>query len=161
MNDSKDILSLPEVETLCRLYMDCKLSVLEETELEYVLSRMDFDSPLIDETRKVMGLSRKANLAPQVSAPKPRARMWWCGVAASIALLVGAIGFLHKSDRCDVNDNNVYIAAYCNGKELSGPEAAAYVREAIAKADSLMNHAAFVEEQNLRNTELIISQTYK
>lgn len=30
-------LTLQETEQLCRLYMDCQLTVLEETELQYVL----------------------------------------------------------------------------------------------------------------------------
>ena len=30
-------ITVEEAEQLCRLYIDCQLSVLEETELEYVL----------------------------------------------------------------------------------------------------------------------------
>lgn len=50
-------LTLQETEQLCRLYMDCKLTVLEETELQYVLGKMPYSSPCIDEVRMLMGVS--------------------------------------------------------------------------------------------------------
>jgi len=163
MNESKDIFTLREVETFCRLYMECKLSVLEETELEYVLGCTDFDSSIIDETRKVMGLSRKVNLAKPVSTPKPKAKTWWYGIAAGIAVLVGVIAFFSKSDQSVIhcNGGNEYIAVYSRGQKLSNAEAVKSADMAMTKADSLMNHAALVEEQNLRNTEFIIRQIYK
>ena len=37
MKDNTNILTLQDIEELCRLYLDCELSVLEEQELEYVL----------------------------------------------------------------------------------------------------------------------------
>ena len=37
MKQNANHITLEEAEQLCRLYMDCQLSVLEETELEYVL----------------------------------------------------------------------------------------------------------------------------
>lgn len=55
-------LTLQETEQLCRLYMDCRLSVLEETELQYVLGKLPYSSPCIDEVRMLMGhqISQKA-----------------------------------------------------------------------------------------------------
>lgn len=50
-------LTLQETEQLCRLYMDCRLTVLEETELQYVLGRIPYSSPCIDEVRMLMGVS--------------------------------------------------------------------------------------------------------
>ena len=54
-------ITVEEAEQLCRLYIDCQLSVLEETELEYVLMQSGLDSPLISETRTMMGISRSVN----------------------------------------------------------------------------------------------------
>ncbi len=34
--------TIKEVEKLCQLYQECQLSVLEETELEYVLMQSDY-----------------------------------------------------------------------------------------------------------------------
>ncbi len=52
-----DDLSINEVETLCQLYNDCRLSVQEEAELEYILFSTRLNSELIDETRLLMELS--------------------------------------------------------------------------------------------------------
>ena len=66
-------ITIEEAEQLCRLYMDCQLSVLEETELEYVLMQSELDSPLISETRMLMGISRSVNF----QTPKKRLFLTW------------------------------------------------------------------------------------
>ncbi len=58
MKHPENQFTIEEVEKLCQLYMDCQLSVLEETELEYVLMQSDFDSPLINETKEIMAVLR-------------------------------------------------------------------------------------------------------
>ena len=35
-------LSIGEIEQLCILYMECRLSILEEAELHYVLGRVEY-----------------------------------------------------------------------------------------------------------------------
>ncbi len=55
MKEHDVTLTLHETEQLCRLYMDCQLTVLEETELQYVLGKMPYSSPCIDEVRTLMG----------------------------------------------------------------------------------------------------------
>lgn len=59
MREQDKELSVEELETLCNLYIECKLSVLEETELYYVLLKTDKGSVLIDETKTIMGMERK------------------------------------------------------------------------------------------------------
>ena len=54
MKDNDQILNLQETEELCRLYLECQLSVLEERELQYILGKLDYSSPLIDEARQSM-----------------------------------------------------------------------------------------------------------
>ena len=66
MND-KDNLTLAELEMLAQAYLDCKLSRLQEKELEYVLMSCGLSSPLIDEVRECMALS------PQESLPRKNA----------------------------------------------------------------------------------------
>lgn len=56
-------LSIKEIETLCLLYNECRLSVQEETELEYILLCTAYSSDIINETKELMGLSRKMKLA--------------------------------------------------------------------------------------------------
>ena len=93
-------MTVEEAEQLCRLYMDCQLSVLEETELEYVLMKSELDSPLINETRTLMGISRSVNL----QAKKKRLLMTWgWRAAACVAILIGCGALLwnHITSKTD------------------------------------------------------------
>ena len=86
-------ITIEEAEQLCRLYMDCQLSVLEETELEYVLMQSELDSPLLRETRALMGLSRSVNL----QAKKKRLFVaWGWRAAACVAILIGCVALLRN-----------------------------------------------------------------
>ena len=93
MKQNAKHITLKEAEQLCRLYMDCQLSVLEETELEYVLIQSSLDSPLINETRALMGISRSVYLQAQ----KTRLFVTWgCRAAACVAVLIGCIALLRN-----------------------------------------------------------------
>ena len=73
--------------------MDCQLSVLEETELEYLLMRSELDSPLLHETRALMGISRSVYL----QAKKKRLFVaWGWRAAACVAILIGCVALLRK-----------------------------------------------------------------
>ena len=73
--------------------MDCQLSVLEETELEYVLMRSELDSPLLSETRALMGISRSVYL----QAKKKRLFVTWgWRAAACVAVLIGCVALLRN-----------------------------------------------------------------
>ena len=86
-------ITMEDAEQLCRLYMDCQLSVLEETELEYVLMQSELDSPLLRETRALMGLSRSVNL----QAKKKRLFVTWgWRAAACAAILIGCVALLRN-----------------------------------------------------------------
>ena len=90
--DTKHI-TMEDAEQLCRLYMDCQLSVLEETELEYVLMQSELDSPLLSETRALMGISRSVNL----QAKKKRLFVaWGWHAAACVAVLIGCAVLLRN-----------------------------------------------------------------
>ncbi len=93
MKQNANHITLEEAEQLCRLYMDCQLSVLEETELEYVLMQSELDSPLLRETRALMGLSRSVNL----QAKKKRLFVTWgWRAAACVAILIGCVALLRN-----------------------------------------------------------------
>ena len=86
-------ITIEEAEQLCRLYMDCQLSVLEETELEYVLMQSELNSPLLRETRVLMGISRSVNL----QAKKKRLFVaWGWRAAACAAILIGCAALLRN-----------------------------------------------------------------
>ena len=93
MKQNANHITLEEAEQLCRLYMDCQLSVLEETELEYVLMLSELDSPLLRETRALMGISRSVNL----QAKKKRLFVTWgWRAAACAAILIGCVALLRN-----------------------------------------------------------------
>ena len=86
-------ITIEEAEQLCRLYMDCQLSVLEETELEYVLMRSELDSPLLSETRALMGISRSVNLQAK---KKSLFVTWGLRAAACAVILIGCVALLRN-----------------------------------------------------------------
>ena len=86
-------ITIEEAEQLCRLYMDCQLSVLEETELEYVLMRSELDSPLLRETRALMGISRSVYLQAK---KKSLFVTWGWRAAACVAILIGCVALLRN-----------------------------------------------------------------
>ena len=73
MKDQDVKLTFQEIEQLCVLYMDCRLSVLEETELQYVLGKLPYSSPCIDEVRMLMGMEVPKSVS-QPSMVKQRFR---------------------------------------------------------------------------------------
>ena len=93
-------ITVEEAEKLCQLYMDCQLSVLEETELEYVLMLSELGSPLINETRVLMGLSRSVNLRAK---EKRSFVTWGWRAAACVAIIIGCAALLmnHNTSKTD------------------------------------------------------------
>lgn len=172
----EQVLSVAELEELCRLYLDCKLSVLEEKELEYLLLHTSLTSPAIEDVRALMGVqtltattamtamtTEAAKTEKAVKSRRKRSAIWrfTTGIAASVTVLFAlALCFMAplKSDRHGTG-RDVYITAYCHGEKLSGDEAVKSTDIAMAKADSLMNYAALMERDNLHRAENIISQT--
>lgn len=155
-------LTAEELDELCRLYMDCKLSVLEEKELEYVLSHTSLTSPSIDEVRSIMNIPAIAR--PYKASRKPKFRIWKfvSGIAASLAVILSVACFFLSSKTSNMSDSDtaVYIAAYCHGELLSDKEAVVATNIAIAKADSLMNLASLTEREYMLKANNIINETH-
>lgn len=158
-------LTLQETEQLCRLYMDCGLTVLEETELQYVLGKLPYSSPCIDEVRMLMGLT----IPPAAIMKKKKAfdflkNRTIVSIAASFTVLLAvgvALSFNQKFNGSSASndDTNVYIAAYRHGERLDGSEAEAATNIAMAKADSLMKYASLTEHYYMTKADDIISRT--
>lgn len=157
-------LTLQETEQLCRLYMDCKLSVLEEAELQYVLGKVAYSSPCIDEVRMLMGLS----IAPKaLKSTKNKRKLfsrskYVISIAASftIMLMIGISLYINPSvnDRSEEYTHD-YIAAYSNGERLNKDEAIAATNIAMAKADSLMRYASLTDLDYMMKANDIINVT--
>lgn len=162
MNPEELNLTIDELDKLCHLYMDCKLSVLEEKELEYVLTHTDLTSPVIEEVRSLMGIQ----LLPRSSKLPVKKRSWnWgyiSGIAASLAVIISvAIYFLLPSgSNLSGAKQDVYIATYSHGERLNGRDAIRATDMAMAKADSLMKYAAMTERQYMLKAEKVITESF-
>ena len=123
-------ITIEEAEQLCRLYMDCQLSVLEEAELEYVLMQSGLDSPLLSDTRTLMGIFQSVNLQTQ---KKHLFLTWGWRVAACVAILIGGIALLqnHTTSKTD-------CIAYVEGTEVSGEKARAIAEADVARMEQFM-----------------------
>ncbi len=148
------MLTQAETEELCQLYLDCKLSVGEETELQYVLEKLPYASPVIDNVRALMGIQAAAalKLSPKSDRAKRRREWnirWAVGIAASVAILLGvslkvASDFDHNS-----SDDAVYIA-YSNGVRLTGDQMMAQIEHDNAKAEAFMKRMDEIEAEETR-----------
>ncbi len=153
-------LTIEELDKLCMLYMECKLSVLEEKELEYILTRTAMTSPAIGEVRALMNIPVSRQAAPAPEAPRKRFAAWRyiSGLAASIAVIIAvALYFtLPQSSGFSSDDSAAFVTAYARGERLSDKEAVLATNIAMAKADSLMNYAALMQrEQAIKANEII------
>jgi predicted RecB family nuclease len=146
-------LTVDELEELCRLYMDCKLSVLEEKELEYVLSEIPLTSPSIDVVRSLMGIQ---TLKLTQAKPTGKKIFWkWsyaAGIAASAAILFG-IGFAVLSPKNSPSTVPVDCIAYVNGNEIHGDAAMAHIESETRKAEEFINRMAELEEEEQSKIE--------
>ena len=133
MKHPENQFTIEEVEKLCQLYMDCQLSVLKEIELEYVLMQSDFDSPLINETKEIMAVSRSFKF----KATKLHKSIWsWpLRVAACAAIVLGIFAlFQHININRDDSNCIVYVA----GKRTSAKEAHIIAEADVAKMQLFM-----------------------
>lgn len=145
-------LTLQETEQLCKLYMDCRLSVLEEKELQYVLSQMDYHSPLIDEVRALMGLELTVGSRPFVNVNFKKKQLWhkrivYTGIAASLALLFSiGMSFYHNSSSSQISSESYYLA-YVGGKRLDDAAAKAKIEAEMQAAEDFIKEMSLLEAQ--------------
>lgn len=155
-------LTIAELDELCSLYMDCKLSIIEEKELEYVLSQTILTSSSIEEVKRLMGIQ---GLPPFTLIPVPTKRNWnwrlFSRIAASIAIIASAAFFLvsPQENMPDHKGSTIYLAAYSHGQRLNERDAIASTDIAMARADSLMRYAALIEHDYMMRANAIISET--
>ncbi len=152
MKDNDHILTLRETEQLCRMYLDCQLSVLEERELQYILGKVAYRSEVIDEAREAMlaeGLVFKASEVseiPKTERKRPRLRRiaLIAGAAAAVAILLGlpvAIGTFTPDSGESV------VIAYEGGRKLGGEASRKMAGESMKHAESLMAMAEARERE--------------
>lgn len=146
-------LTIDELDKLCRLYMDCQLSVLEEKELEYILSQTTLTSPSIEEVR---GLMKIQAFKPTSSKPiiKKKSSNWWfkSGIAASLAILLCfGVAFLNSGNSISSVSNDYIV--YVNGQEIRGDVAKAHIESETRKAEEFISRIAKFEEEEQNKIE--------
>lgn len=139
MKQTLEKISIEEAERLCQLYMDCQLSVLEETELEFVLSQAEIDSLVIRETRELMGISRSVKFS---SVTKHQAThillKWGLRVAACVIILLACVTIL----RNDLFMDDVECIAFVEGHQVSTEQARNIAESDVAKMEQFMQIVA-------------------
>lgn len=150
MNEQKDRLTLQETEQLCEFFMDCRLSVFQENELRYILSQIDYHSPLIDDVRRVMGIElltfdKSAPQSPQINKRGWRKKTTFLSVAASIAIIacLGAGILLYTTSGHD--DSAPEYIAYVDGHQLSEDAARLKIEAELIEADAFIKEMSELE----------------
>ncbi|MBR5638488.1 MAG: hypothetical protein IKW83_01875 [Muribaculaceae bacterium] len=129
--------TIEEIERLCQLYLDCQLSVLEETELEYVLTQCDFKSPIINETKELMSISHSVKFA-ETRKTRGSFWTWWMSTAACVAIALGTFTLFHHFNNSNKNSNNDYCIVYVSGKRVNDEEAHKIAEADVAKMQQFM-----------------------
>lgn len=150
MTEQYDKLTLQETEELCRLYMDCNLSVFEETELRYFLSRADYHSPLIDEVRQIMDSDLFISDKPFNKVKKTKkilSRQWIVSIsiAASIAVCFSLGLFFFRHSSIEQNPEQSLYIAYADGNRLSEDAAKLQIKMEIKSADEFIREMSELE----------------
>lgn len=152
-------LTLLETEQLCRLYMDCRLSVLEETELQYVLGKLTYTSPCIDEVRMLMGISISEKA---LKSSTNKTRFWRSKAAISIAasftiLLIAGITLFRNQSINEQSSSEMYIA-YVDGHKVGQEQTIRQVEADMKTAEEFLNHIEELESQEQRMVDNFITQ---
>lgn len=117
--ETKEMLTLQEIEQLCQAYLDCRLSRLQEKELELVLLCSNHTTPIITETRSLMGLTAIMAHPIANAIMKTKWRLFkYAGIAACIAMIAISAGYYFMDHQSEVHEHDVFVSV--DGKELTG-----------------------------------------
>lgn len=150
-------LSIEETEQLCRLYMECRLTLLEEAELQYVLGLLPYSSPIIEEVRTLMNISLSCELEckkSQLRIPGKKKNFIRKAliVAASVVVLlsVGIPIYLHFKQ-----ESELYCQVFSNGQEVSRDKALAIAEGELERIDKFFEDMKSVESEQQKKIESV------
>ena len=142
-------LTLNELEQLAQAYLDCRLTRLEEKELELVLASSPLSSPTIDEAREQMALTSLMAASHSRRRVAKRRFIRFGSIAACLAALVIGGTMLIAPTEPQVS---YYVCI--NGQELHGEAAKRYALETEQRMEQfqqeLLNEALAIEKENER-----------
>lgn len=148
-------LSIEETEQLCRLFMECKLTILEEAELQYVLGLLPYSTPIIEETRTLMNISlaceleRKDRLRNKPKEKKDLIRkILFAAATVAILLSVGIPTYLHFKQESDL-----YCQVFSNGQEVSRDKAIVIAEGELERIDKFFENMNNIESEQQQKIE--------
>ena len=148
-------LSLKETEQLCRLFMECKLTLLEEAELQYVLDLLPYSSPIIEETRTLLNISlaceleSKERLRIKPSEKKNVLRkILFAAATVAILLSVGIPTYFHFKQESDL-----YCQVFFYGQEVSGDKAIDIAEGELERIDKFFETMSNIESEQQQKIE--------
>lgn len=149
-------LTISELEDLSLLWFDCRLSRSDERMLMKVLAESPLSSPLIDETRALMGLEsvQKKHMRSKSRTVFRRLRVW---TAAAVVVLVAAVG-VTMSLHTPSEESNMYVV-YIGGERVTDDELARQM--AMARYQESMRMLEETQarcQDRLRQSQEIINQ---
>ena len=157
-------ITLQEADTLARLYLECKLTHLQETQLEYLLTNIPYDSPAIREVRSLMVPSLLvAQAAHNHSSSRPRLKRKFsfiAGIAASVTLILAA-SLYWIQPQSPLPNNGYIVEAYVNGTTLTDKQAEYYAKKTEAQSMAMMLkaklHSEAIQQQSISNMNKILN----
>lgn len=142
-------LTLNELEQLAQAYLNCRLTRLEEKELELLLASSPLSSPTINEAREQMALtSLMAESHSRRCVAKRRFIRFGSIAACLAALIIGGTMLIAPTEP------QVSYYVCINGQELHGEAAKRYALETEQRMEQfqqeLLNRALAIEKENER-----------
>ena len=142
-------LTLNELEQLTQAYLDCRLTRLEEKELELLLASSPLSSPTIDEAREQMALTSLMAASHSRRRVAKRRFIRFGSIAACLAAIVIGGTMLIAPTEPQVS---YYVCI--NGQELHGEAAKRYALETEQRMEQLqqemLNQVLAIEKENER-----------
>lgn len=153
-------LTLEELEILAQAYLDCRLSRVQEKELELVLYDTDLSSPVIDEARRTMGVTTlmEAGHTPRRTLRLKQRRRWfgaatWAAASVGVLAVASLLYFTRGAFPSDNRDGE-YVSVYVDGKPLSREDALAEAAMSQAASMAMMEQMlAEAKADSERNME--------
>ena len=148
-------LSIDETEQLCRLYMECNLTRLEEAELQYVLEFLPYSTPIIEEVRTLMNISLSCEFEKQESLfsksdKKKNLIRKFLLVAASVVIILSVcipVYFHFKQE------SELYCQVFSNGQEVSRDKALAIAEGELERIDQFFENMKSIESEQQKKIE--------
>ena len=140
-------LTLNELEQLAQAYLDCRLTRLEEKELELVLVSSLLSSPTINEAREQMALTSLMAESHSRRRVAKRSVIRFGSIAACLAaLIIGGTMLIAPTEP------QVSYYVCINGQELHGEAAKRYALETEQRMEQfqqeMLNRALAIEKEN-------------